>query len=289
MVPRCGKGKGALLHVAAMAIQIIAEPSVTKLDARHRDVVLVAGSHGGVIAGFLAARAGVRAVILNDAGVGRDQAGISSLPYLEKIGMAAATVSHMSARIGEGADMLARGVITHANATAARLGLRTGQSCAEAAERLRDAPAATTAPPPYEEARFAIRETQDEPAIWGLDSVSLVLPEDKNRILIVGSHGGILGGKPETAMKHDAIAAVFNDAGVGADGAALTRLPPLAARGIAAVTVDCMTARIGDARSSWETGVLSHFNETAKRLGARAGLSTQDFVGLVIRGQRKNG
>ena len=63
-----------------MAIQIIAEPSVTKLDARHRDVVLVAGSHGGVIAGFLAARAGVRAVILNDAGVGRDQAGISSLP-----------------------------------------------------------------------------------------------------------------------------------------------------------------------------------------------------------------
>jgi hypothetical protein len=261
---------------------IIAEASVTKLDARHRDAVLVAGSHGGVIAGFLAAKAGVRAVILNDAGVGRDRAGISSLPYLERIGMAAATVGHMSARIGEGADMLARGVITHVNAIAARLGVRAGQRCAEAAERLTAAPSATGAPPPYEEARFAIRETPGEPAVWGLDSVSLVQPDDKDRVLIIGSHGGILAGKPETAMKYDALAGVFNDAGVGADGAALTRLPPLDARGIAAVTVDCMSARIGDARSTWETGMLSHANETAKKLGARAGMSTQDFVARVI-------
>jgi hypothetical protein len=273
---------------AAMATpQIIAEASVTKLDARHRDAVLVAGSHGGVIAGFLAAKAGVRAVILNDAGVGRDQAGISSLAYLERIGMAAATVGHMSARIGEGADMLVRGVITHANAIATRLGVRAGQRCADAAQRLTGAPAPSAPPPAYEEARFPIRSTAGEPEVWGLDSVSLMEPADKARILVIGSHGGILAGKPETAMKHDAIAGVFNDAGVGADGAALTRLPPLDTRGIAAVTVDCMTARIGDARSAWETGVLTHANETAKKLGARAGMSTQDFVALVIASRRR--
>jgi hypothetical protein len=266
--------------------QIIAEASVTKLDPRHRDAVLVAGSHGGIIAGYLAARAGVRAVILNDAGVGLDRAGISSLPYLEKIGMAAATVGHMSARIGEGDDMLARGIITHANAMAARLGVRAGQTCAEAAERLRAAPVATASPPNYEEARFPIRETPGEPAIWGLDSVSLVQPEDKDRVLIVGSHGGILAGKPETALKHDAIAAVFNDAGVGADGAALTRLPPLDARGIAAVTIDCMSARIGDARSAWETGILTHVNGMAKKLGARPGMTVQDFAAQVIAARR---
>lgn len=266
--------------------QIFAEASVTKLDARHRDAVLVAGSHGGIIAGYLAAKAGVRAVILNDAGVGKDQAGISSLGYLERIGMAAATVGHMSACIGEGADMLARGVITHVNAIAARVGVRAGQSCAEAAERLRAAPVATAEPPPYEEARFPIRETPGEAAVWGLDSVSLVLPEDRDRILIVGSHGGILAGKPETALKYDAIAAVFNDAGVGADGAALTRLPPLAARGIAAATVDCMSARIGDARSSWETGILTHVNDVAKGLGARPGMTTQDFVAHVTAARR---
>lgn len=266
--------------------QIIAEASVTKLDARHRDAVLVAGSHGGVIAGYLAAKAGVRAVILNDAGVGKDEAGISSLPYLEKIGMAAATVGHMTARIGEGTDMLVRGIITHANAIAARLGVGLGQSCAEAAERLCAAPVATAEPPAYAEARFPIREAEGEPAVWGLDSVSLVQPEDKDRILVIGSHGGILAGKPETAMKHDAIAAVFNDAGVGADGAALTRLPPLDARGIAAVTVDCMSARIGDARSAWETGVLSYVNLNAKKFGARPGMSTRDFVARVIEARR---
>jgi hypothetical protein len=263
--------------------QIIAEPSVTKLEARHRGAILVAGSHGGVFAGYLAAKAGVRAVILNDAGVGRDRAGISSLPYLEKIGMAAATVGHMSARIGDGADMLARGTVTHANAVAAQVGVRAGQRCAEAAQCLTGAPAVAAEPPAYEEARFAIREGgAGVPAVWGLDSVSLVEPADRDRILVIGSHGGVLGGRPETAMKHDALAAVFNDAGVGADGAALTRLPPLDARGIAAVTVDCMSARIGDARSTWDTGVLSHANGTAKKLGARAGMTVRDFTRLVI-------
>ncbi len=226
-------------------------------------------------------------MILNDAGVGRDRAGISSLPYLEKIGMAAASVGHMSARIGEGADMLSRGTITHANAIAARFGVRAGQSCAEAAQRLTDAPVATSEPPPYAEARFVIRNAGGQPEVWGLDSVSLVEPADKDRILVIGSHGGLLGGKPETAMKHDALAAVFNDAGVGADGAALTRLKPLDARGIATATVDCMTARIGDARSTWETGVLSFVNETASKLGARPGMTTRAFVDLAIEGHRK--
>jgi hypothetical protein len=267
--------------------QVIVEPSVTKLDARHRNSILIAGSHGGVIAGYLAAKAGIRAVILNDAGGGRDQAGISALPYLEKIGMAAATVGHMSARIGDGADMLARGTITHANAIAARVGVRAGQSCAAAARLMTDAPAATREPPAYAEARFVLHDGQ--PAVWGLDSVSLVEPADKDRILVIGSHGGLLGGKPETAMKHDAVAAVFNDAGVGADGAALTRLKPLDARGIAAVTVDCMTARIGDARSTWETGVLSFVNETAGARGARPGMTTRDFVALIAEKSPKRG
>jgi hypothetical protein len=114
----------------------------------------------------------------------------------------------------------------------------------------------------------------------------LVQPEDRDRILVVGSHGGILAGKPKTALKYDAIAAVFNDAGVGADGAALTRLPPLDARGIAAATVDCMSARIGDARSAWETGILTHVNRTAEKLGARLGMTVQDFAAQVIAARR---
>jgi hypothetical protein len=44
-------------------------------------------------------------VVLNDAGVGLNGAGIGSLAFCENYGMKAATVSHLSARIGDVADM----------------------------------------------------------------------------------------------------------------------------------------------------------------------------------------
>ena len=62
-----------------------------------------------------AAKAGVKAVILCDAGVGREQAGIGGLDWLEQLGVPAAAIGHRSARIGDGADCAARGVITFAN------------------------------------------------------------------------------------------------------------------------------------------------------------------------------
>ena len=117
--------------------------------------VLVAGSHGGIVAAFLGANAGAHALILNDAGIGKDRAGIAGLAWLEAIGMAAATVDCMSARIGDGADTLAHGVISHANRYAAACGVVAGQSCREAADRLRKAPAPHSAPPPYSEATAA--------------------------------------------------------------------------------------------------------------------------------------
>ena len=69
-------------------------------------------------------------------------------------------------------------------------------------------------------------------------------------------------------------AAVFNDA-----GSAVTRLPALDARGIPAAAVDCMSARIGDCRSMWDTGIVSHVNASAKF--ARPGMSVQEAVAAM--------
>ncbi len=81
------------------APQIAAVDSVTQPgDAAGK--VLVAGSHGGVIAAYLGAKSGAHALILNDAGLGKDRAGIAGLFYLDAIGMAAAAVDCNSARIG---------------------------------------------------------------------------------------------------------------------------------------------------------------------------------------------
>src|SRR5687767_10186562 len=111
--------------VAAMAA-ILARDTITHLPPEASGAVVVAGSHGGRYPGYLAARAGLRAVILNDAGIGKDAAGIGALAYCQALGIAAATVAHRSCRIGDAADMLARGVISHANAVAQAVGLRPG-------------------------------------------------------------------------------------------------------------------------------------------------------------------
>ena len=109
--------------------QVLVVDTITKLDDGYRGCVLVAGSHGGVYPAYLAAKAGLRGVVLHDAGLGLDRAGIASLDYLDRLGLAAATVSHRSARIGDGRDMAERGVVSHVNAAAARLDCAPGEGC----------------------------------------------------------------------------------------------------------------------------------------------------------------
>jgi len=261
---------------------IVALDSITHLTGAHRGMVVAAGSHGAVYAAYLAAKGGARAVILNDAGIGKDRAGISGLAYLDGFGIAAAVIGHASARIGDGADMMARGEISHVNEAARALGCAAGQSCAVCAEAMTAAQPATASPPAQSETRILLRAEPGEPEVWGLDSISLILPEDSTRIIVSGSHGQVLGDRPETALKYDAIAAVFSDAGIGADQAGLSRLPALDARAIPAATVSADSARIGDGKSLYEDGVISRVNETAAALGATIGMTTREFVARVI-------
>lgn len=88
--------------------------------------VVVSGSHGGVSAGRFALQAGLKLAVFNDAGVGKDDAGIAALPLLQARGIAACTVAHGSARIGDALSTLDSGVISHVNAAAAGLGAQAG-------------------------------------------------------------------------------------------------------------------------------------------------------------------
>lgn len=253
--------------------------SVTKLGPEARGRVIVTGSHGGAYAAYLAARSGCRAALFNDAGVGLQEAGIAGLILCEELGMAAAAVDHMTARIGDAQDAARRGRISHANATAVVLGLRPGMPCLEAAALLATAPEPTRTPPTRREARQVIpAETPEGRALALIDSASLVRPEDAGQIVVTGSHGGLVGGDPRLALQVDAFAALFNDAGVGLEEAGITRLPALDDRGIAAATVQADTARIGDAQSTWRDGRLSHCNSAALAHGARPGMRAQDWV-----------
>src|SRR5215210_5970371 len=126
--------------VHAVAPGILAADTITKLPPDAAGQVVVSGSHGGRYPGYLAARAGLRAVILNDAGVGKDEAGIGSLAYLAGLGVAAAVVSHASCRIGDTQDMIARGRVSRSNDAARKVGVSPGMACLEAAVLLTSAP-----------------------------------------------------------------------------------------------------------------------------------------------------
>jgi hypothetical protein len=264
-----------------MPTPIVIAGSITHVGPEAAGAVVVNASHGGVYAAYLAAKLHAAAAIFNDAGVGRDRAGIGGLEYLEEFGIAAATIGHDTARIGDGADMMARGIVSHANRLAVSLGVSPGQSCPDAAAKLQQARPAHRAPPEALEAAFLL--ISDTPQVWALDSASLVLPEHRNAIVVTGSHGGLLGGRPETALKYDVLGALYNDAGIGKDEAGISRLPALDARGIAAATVSAASARIGDARSTYEDGVVSRVNTSAAALGLHAGISAREFVAVLRR------
>jgi len=259
-----------------MATPIVIADSITRVGPEAAGAVVVNASHGGVYAAYLAVKLHAAAAIFNDAGVGRDRAGIGGLDYLEEFGIAGATVDHDTARIGDGADMMAHGVVSHANGLAASLGVSPGQACHDAAAALQQARQAHRAPPETLEASFLL--IPEAPQVRALDSASLVLPEHKTSIVVTGSHGGLLGGRPETALKYDVLGALFNDAGIGKGAAGISRLPALDARGIAAATVSAASARIGDARSTYEDGVISRVNARAASLGLREGVSAREFV-----------
>jgi len=245
---------------------VLTADSITRIGREAVGAVVVNGSHGGLYAAYLAAKLGVAAAIFNDAGVGR---------------IPAAAVGHNTARIGDGPDMIARGVVTHANRPALALGCKPELACRNAAACLQRALPAARDPPPALEGAFLL--TREPPALWALDSASLVGAEQVGAVVVTGSHGGLLGGRPDTALKIDALAALFNDAGIGIDEAGVTRLPALDARGIAGGTVAAASARIGDARSTYQDGVLTRINQCAAALGIVPGMSAREFVAIIRR------
>lgn len=255
--------------------------SVTRFGPDAAGRVCVGASHGGVYAAYLCAKAGLRGAVLHDAGIGKDGAGVAGLHYLDALAVPAAAIDHRSAVIGDGADCFARGVLSCVNAAAEALGLRAGIAVREAAALLLErAPPAAARPPPARESRFRLEGFGAAP-VWALDSASLLEEADRGAIAAIGSHGNVLGGRPETAAKVEVFAALFNDAGLGPAGPGATRLPALDARGVAAATVSAASARIGDGRSTAADGVLSRVNAAAARLGLLEGMGAPAALSLL--------
>lgn len=254
--------------------------SVTYFAGLSPDDVIVCGSHGGDTAALFGAASGAKALILNDAGRGKGDAGINGLAVVEQFNVAAATVDYQSARIGNGPDTWESGAISFCNRWAAEAGVRPGQPAREAARLLAEwRPPGQVARPPTPADRPPLVISEGPPRVVALDSASMVDESCIGAIVITGSHGGVTGGR---AVRAAVAAAFFNDAGVGKDEAGISRLPLLDKDGIPGGAVDCRTARIGDGRDTYDAGILSHVNEAAGRYGLAAGMSLRDAAQRLL-------
>ncbi|MBI5276389.1 MAG: hypothetical protein HY854_08005 [Burkholderiales bacterium] len=108
--------------------------SITELGAKDSGCIAVSGSHGGLSSARYAAAARPLLAVFNDAGFGKDGAGIAGLALLHSRGVAACAVGHATARIGDAHSTLDDGIISHANALAQELGVVPGQGCREAVQ-----------------------------------------------------------------------------------------------------------------------------------------------------------
>lgn len=240
--------------------------SVTVFDAEQAaGAILVSGSHGGTLAIEYVLRLGARGVLVNDAGVGKEQAGIAGFAIADEAGLAVAAVSHESARIGDGADTLASGIVSYVNATAGDAGVHVGMAAREAIAAMVSVP-----PPPPDVIAAAPQHRPPRlvdpgpPAVYAVDSAADVLGPLAGSVVVAGSHGGATHGR---ALDVAVAGAFFNDAGIGKERAGIGRLAILEASSTPGIAVSHQSARIGDAVDAWEHGVVSVVNQPAAAVG----------------------
>jgi len=112
--------------------RVILMDSITKVAPEDDGAMVVCASHGGTSSGEFALEVPLKLVVFNDAGGGKDDAGIAALEMLQAKGIASAMVAHTSGRIGDSMDMWENGTLSHVNAVARELGLSEGARVREA-------------------------------------------------------------------------------------------------------------------------------------------------------------
>ena len=106
--------------------RVVIMDSITKVTPEDTGANVVSASHGGASSGEFALEVPLGSVFFNDAGVGKNNAGIAALAMLQARGVAAGTIGHETGCIGDSQDMWDEGVISHANDLAIARGLKPG-------------------------------------------------------------------------------------------------------------------------------------------------------------------
>lgn len=118
------------------SLRVLLLDSITWVEADDAGQIVISGSHGGRSSAEYAILYPLALCCINDAGVGKDRAGIVALDMMDTRGTPGIACSHDSARIGEARDAWDNGVISHCNAGAVALGFKAGRGLRAEIERV---------------------------------------------------------------------------------------------------------------------------------------------------------
>lgn len=276
---------------------VILLDSLGDLQPDNVSPVLVCASHCGDNGTFARKlkNCHVKAVFLNNAGIGKNQAGISGLVHYEAENILACAVDCNSAEIGVARDTWESGIISHTNNLAVKAGIQTGDSVQEAVAKiinLIDLPSSIQINKHFES---VVKEKQESTgkvdlqkqiqiqiegvSITVTDSITFLNENNAGDIVVCGSHGGISAG--HYAQKHGLKAVFFNDAGIGKNNAGIKGLDGLNDAGIIACTVDCMSAEIFNGQDTLENGIITVCNQLAKARNIREMMTVKEALKLM--------
>jgi hypothetical protein len=276
-----GRGKLLVVHEDASG-RIVALDSSSYLDLHPTgptDVIVVGSYCGTRILTPMFTR-GVKAVIATDAGIGKDNSGISGLKHGEQIGVPVATIAAMSAETSNGRSTLL-GEISRANAQARALGVAPGMIAYEAAARLAGGSSGKPIPTLLgaEEAPVIVEETS-RGRIWATPGTTAIKDQVSNDVICSGANSSRVFS--DGVLRIAAKGAIANDAGIAKNNTAVEGVKLLGERGIPAAATATMSARLGEGLSTWNDGVISVINPVAAARGVEVGMSAKEAARLML-------
>ena len=254
-------------------VRVVIMDSARYCDERNTGDIAIAASYCGVLPVRLMVPHRPRAIIGHDVNIAKDGSGISGIFYAEALGIPAATVSGVSAELGNGRDVYESGVISRVNILAERCGVVPGMTTVDAARLL-----ATHSPGNVDPGTKVRRETKTEHpsgrAIVVTDSIVFAHPSDRRNVLVTAGHTGKTGARfLESVSPWGFICA---DGGGAKNNSGTSGLDELQVAGLAGACYDITTAAMGDAFDAWDHGLVSACNALAEDRGVRVGQTVME-------------
>ena len=276
---------------------VILLDSLGDLQPSNSRPILVCASHCGDNGTFARKlkNCHVKAVFLNNAGIGKNQAGISGLTHYEAENILACAVDHYSAEIGVARDTWESGIISHTNIMAEDAGIQIGDSVKKAVAKIIniiDKASLIQKNKSFEshineekensckvDLKKQIQTQIDGVSITVTDSITFLNESNAGDIVVCGSHGGVSAG--HYAQKHRIKAVFFNDAGIGKNSAGVKSLESLSDAGILACTVDCMSAEIFNGQDILDNGIITVCNQLAKSRNIKEKMTVKEAIKYI--------